>query len=279
MVFLVVAVLLHDRRRRTGLLRTSFGLEWHRMRRLLALGLPTAIQYTLETGVFAIAASLAGRLGAAALAAHEIALNVCGFTFMVPLGISSAGAVRVGQAIGRRDPRGAIVSGWTALAVGAGFMLCAALAFILIPERIIGLYTTDSRVLSSGIALLALAAAFQLFDGLQVVASGNLRGAGDTRTPMYANLLAHWCVGLPIGYVLGFLRGWGVFGLWVGLSTGLIVAGGLLVRMWSSRAGALRADGSIDRHACCGPEAVETSTLETCPNGPGAAHAAEIATP
>jgi MATE family multidrug resistance protein len=228
------------------------------MRRLLALGLPTAIQYTLETGVFAIAASLAGRLGAAALAAHEIALNVCGFTFMVPLGISSAGAVRVGQAIGKRDPRGAIVSGWTALAVGAAFMLCAALAFVLIPERIIGLYTTDSRVLSSGIALLVLAAAFQLFDGLQVVASGNLRGAGDTRTPMYANLLAHWCVGLPIGYVLGFLRGWGVFGLWVGLSTGLIVAGGLLVRMWSSRAGTLGAGEPTE------PRIASQSATSTC---------------
>jgi MATE family multidrug resistance protein len=236
MVYLVVAVVLHDRRHATGLFRTRARLEWARTRRLLGLGLPAAIQYALEVGVFAVAASLAGRLGAAPLAAHEIVLNVCSFTFMVPFGISSAGSVRVGQAIGRRDASGAVRAGWTALAVGAAFMACAAAAFLLVPRTIIGLYTKDPQVLAMGITLLAAAAAFQLFDGIQVVSTGNLRGVGETKAPMYANLLAHWGIGLPIGYVLCFLQGWGILGIWIGLSTGLIVVGGLLLGVWSTRA-------------------------------------------
>jgi MATE family multidrug resistance protein len=236
LAYLVVAVVHHDWRHATGLVRTRLRLEWVRLRRLIELGLPAAIQYTLEIGVFAVAASLAGRLGASALAAHEIALNVCSFTFMVPFGISSAGSVRVGQAIGRRDVRAAIRAGWTALAVGVAFMAGAATSFLVIPQTIVGMYTDDPHVLATGITLLAAAAAFQLFDGIQVVSTGNLRGIGDTRAPMYANLLAHWGVGLPIGYVLGFLRGWGILGLWIGLSTGLIVVGGLLLGVWSTRA-------------------------------------------
>jgi multidrug resistance protein, MATE family len=182
-----------------------------------------------------VATVLAGRLGVVALAAHEIALNVCGLTFMVPLGLSSAGAVRVGQAMGRSDPRGARRAGASALVLGVGFMGCSALIFLLAPRAILGVFTADSAVLAVGTPLLLIAALFQLFDGLQVVTTGILRGAGDTRTPMICNVLAHWGLGLPTAAGLAFGAGWGVIGLWIGLCTGLIVLGLALLTVWLVR--------------------------------------------
>ncbi len=209
------------------------GVEWSRMRRLIALGLPASIQVTLEVGVFACATALAGRLDAASLAAHQIVLNVSSLTFMVPLGVASAGAVRVGQALGRGDGRAAATSGWAAIGIGSGFMIVSGLALLAFAGPIIDVFTTDARVAATTRRLLLLAAAFQLFDGLQVVATGALRGAGDTRTPMLCNLLAHWGVGLPIGYVLGIVQGRGIVGLWIGLATGLSLAGLLNLAAWA----------------------------------------------
>ncbi len=209
------------------------------MRRLLALGLPAASQVTLEVGVFAAATALAGRLAPAALAAHQIAVNFAALTFMVPLGIASAGAVRVGHAIGRHDYEAAARSGWTAILLGVGFMSCASAAFLVIPRTLIGAFTSDAAVLSIGVSLLFVAAIFQLFDGIQGVSTGVLRGLGDTRTPMFWNLAGHWFIGLPLGYTLCFIVGLGVVGLWWGLSTGLIICGIALLTTWSRRVAAV----------------------------------------
>jgi multidrug resistance protein, MATE family len=203
------------------------------MRKLLALGLPAASQVTLEVGVFAAATALAGRLAPAALAAHQIAVNLASLTFMVPLGIASAGAVRVGHAVGRRDWEGAARSGWTAILFGVLFMSCAAAAFLLVPRALISAFTRDPAVVGIGVSLLFVAALFQLFDGVQAVSTGTLRGLGDTRTPMLWNLAGHWFIGLPLGYTLCFVLGFGVIGLWWGLSTGLIICGIALVSAWS----------------------------------------------
>jgi len=151
---------------------------------------------------------------------------------MVPLGVSSAGAVRVGQAIGRGDPRGAAVSGWTALMIGVGFMTAAGMALWLFPGIIIRVFTSDAALTAAAGGLVFVAAIFQLFDGMQVVATGILRGTGNTITPMLANLGGHWLLGLPIGYALCFRHGWGVQGLWIGLSAGLIVVGVVLLGVW-----------------------------------------------
>jgi MATE family multidrug resistance protein len=211
-----------------------------RIRRLLALGFPAASQVTLEVGVFAAATVLAGRLPPVSLAAHQIAINIASFTFMVPLGIASAGAVRVGHAIGARDPGGASRAGWTAFLFGAVFMSCAAAAFVAIPDVLIGAFTRAPSVLARGVSLLWVAAIFQLFDGTQAVATGVLRGLGDTRTPMLWNLVAHWLIGLPLGYTLCFVSGLGVIGLWWGLSTGLIICGVSLLTVWMKRITRLR---------------------------------------
>ncbi len=229
MLAAVVAVIwTHDRKA----FAASWRMDFHRIRRLLALGLPAAGQIGLETAVFATVTLLIGKLSASALAGHQIALTTVSTTFMMPLGISSAAAVRVGHAIGRRDPQGAAHAGGTALALGAGAMSLAALALLIFPRPIARLFTPDVAILAAAVPLLRVAAFFQLFDGLQVTATGALRGAGDTRTPMLCHFAGYWIVGLPLGALLCFRESLGAVGLWAGLSTGLILIGIVLFWFW-----------------------------------------------
>ena len=218
-----------------GLWHVERRFDASRLRQLLVLGLPAASQVGAEVGVFALATAMSGTLDPISSASHQIALNLAGLAFMVPLGMGSAGAVRVGHAVGAGDRSRASAAGWTAILIGTGFVMFAALTFVLVPRQLIGLFSTDASVLSVGTSLLLLAAVFQLFDGLQGVITGTLRGLGDTRTPMIVNLVAHWLLGLPIGYLLCFVLGWGVYGLWVGLSLGLIVTGIILLWVWTRR--------------------------------------------
>jgi MATE family multidrug resistance protein len=206
-----------------------------RARRVLALGFPAAMQILLEIGVFSVVSALIGKIGAVPLAAHQIALNCASFTYMVPLGISSAAAVRVGNALGRGDRIGAREAGWMSIALGAGFMAFAGVVLVAAPRSIARAFTPDPAVIAAAATLLVIAAAFQLFDGLQTVATGALRGAGDTRTPMLANLFAYWFIGLPIGYWFGVRLKWGAAGLWTGLCIGLILLGTILLLIWRSK--------------------------------------------
>jgi MATE family multidrug resistance protein len=222
----------YDRRYKTGLRETSRRPSLRRVGQLLHLGYPAAMQFGLEVGVFAVASALIGKLGAVPLASHQIALNTVSFTYMVPLGISSAAAVRVGQALGRRDAQAASRAGWTALSLGASFMTLMALMLWLVPHYIVRIYTPDPVVIRAASGLLFVAAFFQLFDGLQVVATGALRGAGDTRTPMICHLFFYWAVGLPLGAYLCFRLGWGAAGLWTGLCVALILIGSALLCFW-----------------------------------------------
>jgi MATE family multidrug resistance protein len=222
-------------REHTAFFRGSWAIDLERMKRLLALGIPAAGQIVLEIGVFAVAGMLAGRLSTLAVAAHQLALNTIAVTFMVPLGISSAGAVRVGQAVGRCDPEGVRRAGWTALALGVGFMALAALSFFTMPRAILSIYTDDITLIDTGVILLYIAAVFQMFDGTQVVTTGVLRGLGDTRTPMIANLVGHWVLGLPAGWLLCYNAGLGVYGIWIGLSIGLMAVATALLIVWRYR--------------------------------------------
>lgn len=230
--FLFLIILKREAHARPRLRETSMSMDRARLRRLFALGLPAAGQAVLEVGVFAAATALAGRVSAEALAAHQIALNMAAFTFMVPFGLASAAAVRVGHAVGRGDPVGVAKAGWTAIGMGVGFMTAAAVTFLVFPRALIQAFTSDPGVIRTGVALLFVAAVFQLFDGLQGVTTGVLRGLADTHTPMMWNLAGHWLLGLPLGYVLCFSLGLGVVGLWWGLSVGLIVCGVALLLVW-----------------------------------------------
>jgi MATE family multidrug resistance protein len=229
---LVGYLLWYDHRHRTDLLKTPVDIDLPRIRRLITLGFPAALQFTLESGVFALVTALIARLGAIPLASHQIALNTVAFTYMVPLGIASAAAVRVGQAIGRNDPQGAGDAGGTAIFLGAAFMTAASAGLLIFPRWIARMYTPDEAVIHSTIVLLAAGAAFQLFDGIQTVATGALRGAGDTRTPMFCHFTAYWVIGLPLGAWLCFSLGWGAIGLWAGLSLALILIGIVLLFAW-----------------------------------------------
>jgi multidrug resistance protein, MATE family len=224
-------------RQQTGesLWNVDRSLDRSRLTRLLKLGLPAASQVAAEVGVFVLATALSGMLDPISSAAHQIALNMSGVAFMIPLGLSSAGAVRVGHAAGSGDRARAAAAGWTAILLVVVVMIISGLTFVLVPERLIGAFSTNELVLSVGASLLFLAAVFQLFDGIQVVITGTLRGLGDTRTAMIVTLIAHWLLGLPVSYLLCFVLGWGVWGLWIGLTLGLIVAGIILFSIWTVR--------------------------------------------
>ena len=232
---LLAALVWHERKSGDLKARFAWRPNWTRMLCLVRLGLPAAMQIAIEGGVFGVVTVLAARLDEVSLAAHSIAVNVVSTTFMVPLGISSAAAVRVGQAVGRRDPRGTAASGWTALGLSTFFMGSAGLALALAPHTIVRVFSRDRAVVAEGSVLLQIAALFQLFDGFQIVTTGALRGLGDTQTPMLAHLAGYWAIGLPISYALCFHYRWGAPGIWAGLCTALIAIGASLVLLWRHR--------------------------------------------
>lgn len=215
------------------------------LRALFALGWPIGISLGLEGGLFTAATLLVGRLGDVALAAHQVALNAASVAFMIPLGIGMAGSVRVGQAVGAGDAAGAARAGWTAIALGAGFMSLSALLFWLSPGTVVWIYagaSPDPDVAALAVTLLGIAAVFQLFDGTQAAAGGALRGLKDTRAPMLIGAVSYWGVGLASGAALSLGLGWGAPGLWWGLTFGLAVASVLLVARFRHRVRQAAAD-------------------------------------
>jgi len=222
---------------RPGAAPLSWTLPVERLRRLLVLGVPAAAHLTFEVGVFSAVTALAGRLQPDALAAHHIALNITAVVFMVPLGISTAAAVLVGQHIGRHDVDGARRAGWAAIVLVLTLEGLAALAFLAVPAAFIRLFTVEAGVIVIGSRLLLVAAAFSLFDGLQVATTGALRGLAETRVPMMISLVGYWLSGLPLGWWLCFRSGYGVVGLWVGLAVSLFMVGTALLMLWRLRIG------------------------------------------
>jgi multidrug resistance protein, MATE family len=207
---------------------------WQRvpLLRMVRLGVPIGAQHVLEFGAFALVALMMGWLGTREMAGHQVAINLAALTFMVPLGVGDAASVLVGQAVGRRDPEGARGAARAAFACGIGFMAITGAIFLTIPEPLARLYSQDVEVISVAAMLIPIAGVFQIFDGTQVVAGGVLRGLGDTRAPMVANLLGYWIVGVPVSFYLGFQAGLGPAGLWWGLVLGLgLVGTSLLIRV------------------------------------------------
>ncbi len=203
--------------------------EWPPLARMLSLGAPIGLQYMMEYGVFGTVALLMGWLGTIPIAAHQIAINLASLTFMVPLGIASAAAVLVGHAVGRADLPGARRAARAALVCGVAFMATTALAMLVMPVPLARIYSRDAPVVALAAALLPIAGTFQIFDGLQVVSLGILRGLADTRAPFLIALLGFWLLGFPVSYALGFHRGLGAIGLWWGLVVGLAAVALLLL--------------------------------------------------
>ena len=189
--------------------------------RTVRLGAPIGFQVQLELLMFTAIALLMGGLGTLQMAAHQVTINLASLTFMVPLGVSSATAVLVGRAIGARDDGGARRAAAAGLLIGAGFMTLMAALFIGAPRLLATAYTSVEEVVVLAALLIPIAGCFQIFDGLQVVAAGVLRGAGDTRAPLFVNIVGFWCLGLPTSLVLAFKLGYGPQGLWWGFVVGL----------------------------------------------------------
>lgn len=228
MALALVALAWHQLRPQLRPLRSGI-LEWPPLRRMLAIGSPIGLQHLMEYGVFGTVALLMGRLGTVPIAAHQVAINLASLTFMVPLGISGAAAVLVGQAVGRGDPAGARRAARAALACGVAFMATTALMLLAIPEGLARIYSRETPVIVLAAALLPIAGTFQVFDGLQVVSLGILRGLADTRVPFLIALLGFWLLGFPVSLFLAFERGLGAAGLWWGLVVGLAAVAALLL--------------------------------------------------
>ena len=214
--------------------------DWPRYRQVAAIGLPIAITLLLEVAVFAAAVFIMGLIGRNEIAAHAIALQIAAFTFMVPLGLAQAGTVRVGLAYGAGDRAAIAKAGWTALALGIGFMAVMALMLILFPRPLIGIFIDtanpgNATVVALAVQFMGIAALFQIVDGAQSVGAGVLRGLQDTRWPMIFAAFGYWVVGIGVGIALAFPFGLKGLGVWIGLASGLAVVAVLMVWRWSRR--------------------------------------------
>ena len=237
---LALVVSIDRRFRRYHLFGRFWRSDWPRFVALLRLGLPIAGILAFEVTIFNAAALFMGLIGAASLAAHAIAIQIASVTFMVPLGINQAVTVRVGLAHGARNPDGISRAGWTAYALGVGFMALMALVMVLWPRVLISAFINlddpaNSTVIGLAVTFLSFAALFQIFDGAQAVAAGMLRGLHDTKVPMILAAIGYWGVGLPLGVLLAFHFGFEGAGIWIGLSSGLAVVAVLLLVRWLRR--------------------------------------------
>ena len=236
----LVFVIFRDRQfRRFHLFGRFWRFDRERTFAMAKLGWPIGLTMALEMGVFALAAYFMGWIGAPAVAAHAVALQLAALTFMVPLGLGQAATVRVGLALGRHDEAGMTRAGWTAWFLGVGFMGSMALLMWIFPRPLVTLFLEDvpqnAVVIGLAVQFLLVAAAFQLVDGAQVIGAGMLRGLHDTRWPLLFALVGYWVVGLGIGVWLAFGRDWRGVGIWVGLASGLAAVAGLMLARWVLR--------------------------------------------
>jgi MATE family multidrug resistance protein len=230
-----------DRRlRRYRLLGRFWRPEWARLAEILRIGLPTAATILAEAGLFSGAAFLMGRIGEAQLAGHAVALQIAAFAFQVPFGIGQAATIRVGYHFGAGDRAGVARAGWVAIAAGAGFMLLSAGTMLVAARAIISLYVdlgdpANAALIGFAEQFMLVAAAFQLFDGMQAVAAGALRGLQDARVPMLIAIFSYWIPGAAVSIGLGLWTPLAGLGVWLGLLVALVIVAGLLIHRWHRR--------------------------------------------
>ena len=210
-------------------------IDFPMMRRLLAIGIPAGFQYFFEVSAFAASSIMIGWMGTVALAAHQIALNLASISFMVAMGISSAGTIRVSNAVGRKDIHGTRIAGFSATLLCAGFMALAGLIFILFRFFLPTLYISEKEVIDISAALLVIVAFFQISDGTQAVGLGILRGMTDMKIPTLITLAAYWLIGLPSGYLMAFKLDMGIYGVWYGLLISLTASAFLMMLRFNSK--------------------------------------------
>jgi MATE family multidrug resistance protein len=239
-VGMLTVVQTHKNFRRFHLFGHFWRADWQRFREVWRLGLPIAVTLALEITIFNAAVFLMGLIGAESIAAHAIAIQLAALSFMVPMGLSQAATVRVGLAFGRRDRAGISRAGWTAFALGTGFMSLTGLLMLVMPYALVTMFLdpallANEAVIPLAVSFLTVAAFFQIFDGAQVVAAGMLRGLQDTKVPMVYAGIGYWVIGLVTGVGLGFGLGWQGVGIWIGLAAGLAAVAAMLLARWMRR--------------------------------------------
>jgi MATE family multidrug resistance protein len=223
-----------------NLLQRFWKPDWQRFFEVIRVGVPIGFMLMAEIGMFSVAAFMMGWLSKPELAAHAIALQITAISFMVPLGISQATTVRVGICHGRRSPIGVMVAGWTNIAMGVGFMVFTCILYILFPGFFVQFFLNPAdpenvAAFNFAVTYIMIAGVFQLVDGGQVMAAASLRGLSDTKVPMAIALFGYWVVGIPVGYLLGFVFEWRGIGVWAGMALGLAVVAVLLTIRFSQR--------------------------------------------
>jgi MATE family multidrug resistance protein len=237
----MAAVVSFERRfRRYRLFGRFWRADWPRLKAFLKLGMPIAALLLFEVSIFNAASFLMGLINAASIAAYAIAIQIASLSFMIPLGLGQAVTVRVGRAHGAGDYEAVTRAGWTAYAMGVGFMALMATAMVLFPYTLISAFIDldapeNAAVVPLAVSFLAFAGLFQIVDGAQAVGGGMLRGLHDTTVPMIYALIGYWGVGLPLGVLLAFPGGLEGRGIWIGLSAGLAVVAVLLLGRWLRR--------------------------------------------
>lgn len=230
-----------DRRlRRYALFGRWWRAEWQRLRDIARIGLPIALTVIAEGSLFNSAAFLMGLIGTAQLAGHTVALQIAAFCFQIPFGIGQAATIRVGYHFGAGNRAGVALAGQAALATCIGFQLMSAAAMLLAPHMLISAYVNvddpaNALLVGFAVQFLAVGAAFQMFDGVQTVAAGALRGLQDTRVPMAMAMAGYWLVGFTTSVFLGLATPLAGQGVWIGLAAGLVVVSALLLWRWRGR--------------------------------------------
>lgn len=236
----VVAIRMDHRLARYRVFGRWWRPEWARLRQIVRIGMPIAATVLAEGGLFSSAAFLMGLIDPVQLAAHTVALQVAAFAFQVPFGVGQATTIRVGWFFGAGDRAGMARAGWTGMAVGLSIVMLAAAAMLAVPEAILSIYIdvaapANAALVAYAVQFLAIAAAFQLFDGTQAVAAGALRGLQDTKVPMAMAIFGYWLPGFGTAALLGLGTPLQGLGVWIGLATGLVIVSALLLWRWSQR--------------------------------------------
>ncbi|NQZ78325.1 MAG: MATE family efflux transporter [Ekhidna sp.] len=204
--------------------------QWSGIKDLLRIGLPSGLQYVFEVGAFATAAIMVGWISAESLAAHNIALNLAAISYMSATGLAAAATIRIGNQMGLKDRENLRIAGFSSFALVTVFMAFCGVTFILLRDILPALYIDDKMVRNTAASLLIIAAAFQISDGIQAVGLGVLRGLTDVRIPTIVTFIAYWLIAIPVGYWFAFNAGYGVQGIWYGLSIGLTISG--VLHIW-----------------------------------------------
>jgi MATE family multidrug resistance protein len=236
-----IIAIFHDRRlRRYSIFGNIWRPEWQRLRELIRLGSPVMVIIIAEAGLFSGAAFLMGRIGASELAGHTVALQIAALAFQIPFGIGQAATIRVGYHFGAGDHAAIGRAGWVGIAMGGSFMCLTAMAMIFAPQLLLRIYVdptlaVNAAMVGFAIRYMLVGAAFQLFDGIQAVAAGALRGLQDTRVPMLIAIFSYWVPGYGVAIWLGFYTPLEGTGVWIGLAIGLVFSAFLLTWRWSKR--------------------------------------------